>query len=393
MKVLHIIPSLGPNRGGPSQVIIEMVAALRKLSIDAQIVTTNDNANALLDVPLFEPIQYNQVPIRFFPKQRFPFHSLDEFLYCPQLTQWFNDNVSQYDLVHVHAIFSYVTTTAMCICQKKKVPYVIRPLGQLCRWSLKQGYLKKKIYLSLVERANLNGASGIHLTSDFEEAELEDVQLKTKRFMIPNGFNPSARIDGAEKLLRNKLNLPENTPTILFLSRLHPKKGLERLISVLSLLKDLDFVFILAGSGSDEYEKKIGQLLIEAGIDHKTKRVGFVEGELKMMLLQGANLFVLPSQSENFGVAALEALASGTPVFITPDVGLSSMVENHNIGYVVRADASEMEKQLRYCVGHLDELKQKGKKAREIVEEIYAWNKIVTDIVKMYDDILRSQHV
>ncbi|MBD2521539.1 glycosyltransferase [Nostoc sp. FACHB-133] len=393
MRILHIIPSIASVRGGPSQAVIEVVKALRNENIEAEIVTTNDNGNDLLDVPLGRRIEYNQVPVNFFKRFSPKVGSIREFAFSRELTIWLWQNISKYDLLHVHAIFSYPSTVAMAIARFQGVPYIVRPLGQLCEWSLQQSSRKKQIYLQLIEKANLNYSKSIHFTSKQEQQEASQLNLSSPSFILPHGvdipnINPNAR-----QHLRQYLNLPDDEPIILFLSRLHHKKGLEYLIPALGKLSDYRFTFVLAGSGSQEYESEIKSLLVSNGIKNRTHITGFVKGEIKDLIMQGSDLFALTSYSENFGVAALEALAVGLPVLLTPGIALADLVAQQHLGYVTELQVTAIAAAIQQVLDCPEEAQKRGDRARKFVLENYTWDCIASRLISVYTEIIESQTV
>lgn len=389
MKILHVIPSVSPARGGTSRAILDMVFALRDCGIDAEIATTNDDGDNLLDVPLGKSIIYDRVPTYFFSRFSPQLSALREFAFSGSFTAWLFQNITKYDLIHVHALFSYTSTVAMSIARLKDVPYITTPHGLLCEWSLQQSGQKKQAYLNLIERANLDRARAIHVTCEQERDDVVALNFKSPISILPLALTEMpAEIPNAAKLLRQSLNCPADEPIILFLARLHYKKGLEYLIPALGKLENRRFTFVIAGNGSPAYEAEIKALVVAAGIEQRTRMVGFVEGDRKDLLIQGADLFALTSHSENFGIAVLEALIVGTPVLLTPGVGLASVVLDNDLGYVADLNIDAISQALDRYLSDPDRAKQLGISARQFAIENYNWDKIAVDLMRVYQSII-----
>lgn len=367
-----------------------MVRALRLQGIEAEIATTNDDGDQVLDIPLQQWIEYQGVPVKFFSRYSPGITSIREFAFSSSLTHWLWCSSQKYDLLHIHAIFSYPSTIAMTIARLRQIPYIVRPLGQLCQWSLQQGQRKKQLYLDLIERANLQNSQALHFTSVQEQQEAMQLGLSTSSFIVPHGLVLPDRLPDARQQLRQRLNLPDQQPIILFLSRLHPKKGLDYLIPALAACQDLPFTFVLAGEGSPSYEAALKEQIQLAGLADRTLQVGFVAGEFKQLLLQGADLFALTSHSENFGLAVLEALAAGLPVLTTPNVALADVVKQERLGWVTPLDCQSIAGQLRQVLQSPQMAQFMGRSAQSVVQNRYSWQAIASSLIKRYQTVLQS---
>jgi glycosyltransferase involved in cell wall biosynthesis len=396
MKILHVIPSISLVRGGPSQAVIDIVKALGDRGIEAEILTTNDDGPNLLDVPLGQLVKYQQVPVRFFSRFSPPIKPIREFAFSSQLTQWLWQHIQDYDLVHLHAIFSYTCTATMAIARLQNVPYIVRPNGLLCTWSLQQSRLKKQIYLAAIERANLNNSRAMEFTAAQEQQEVAALALKAQNFILPYGLSVPESISDARWRLRQKLQISAEVPIILFMSRLHHKKGLEYLIPALGKLKNSNFSFVMAGNGSPEYEEKLENLLQGSGIKDRTYRTGFVRGEMKNLLLQGADIFALTSHSESFGLAVLEAIAAGLSIVTTSGVPLSTMVRQHQLGVITEVEIDKIALAIQDCLQDLQNPQQteaRRDRAYELIQQNYTWDCIAKNLIDVYQNILQNQNL
>jgi glycosyltransferase involved in cell wall biosynthesis len=149
MKVLHVIPSIAKVKGGPTQIILEMVKALRECGIDAEIATTDDNGSERLDLPLRQRLEYEQVPVWFLPRFSQP---MRDFIFSADLTCWLWKHLKDYDLLHTHYLFSFAPTCAAAIARQQKIPYIVTPYGMLTpgRWLINSSKSKSIQKLSVI---------------------------------------------------------------------------------------------------------------------------------------------------------------------------------------------------------------------------------------------------
>lgn len=390
MKVLHVIPSVSPALGGPTQVVLNLVKALREHGVDAEIATTNDNGSELLDVPLNQRLEYEQVPVWFLPRFSPP---MKEFIFSAALTRWLWQHLRDYDIIHTHYLFSYASTCAGAIARLQGIPYTVRTIGQLTPWALAQSGLKKRIYTFLIERHNLNCAGAIHCTSAGEVEDVGNFGIQTPTINLPLGVNHPIDWPEAKQKLHNVYGISTTTPVVLFLSRLHPKKRPDLLLQALSQLaaQNYDFHLILAGSGEVDYLSYLTNLVSSLGLQERTSIPGFVTGGDKNLLLQAADIFVLPSFSENFGVAVAEAMAAGLPVVITPDVQISPEIAAEQAGLVVEGEVEPLANAIAQLLTSPNLRRQLGENGKRLANRRYSWSAIAQNLICVYSAIIKGQ--
>ena len=390
MRIIQIIPSISLVYGGPSQMVLGLSAALAAKNIDVTIITTDSNGDIgqlPLDVPLNQPIQQNGYQIIYFrcyPWRRYKFSS--------SLLQWLNENARQFDLAHLHAIFSPVATLAATIARYHHLPYIIRPCGMLDPADLQKKKRLKQIYATLLERPNLAGAAAIHFTSK-EEAKISErfgldctVKMPVPRdLVIPLGVTA----DLFPKRLRES-----QVPIILFMSRIEPKKGLDLLIPALeSILESgIAFHFILAGSNPQDadYETQIKVQIHNSSLAKYTTITGFVSGDLKVELLTKADLFVLPSYYENFGIAVAEAMAAGVPVVISDRIHIAEDIQQAEAGWVGPLEVGAIANSIKSALLNPQERQRRGLNGKEYAKNHYNWEAIAQQTIDAYQQILSS---
>ena len=387
MRILQIVPSVSLVYGGPSQMVLGLSKALAAEGIEVTLITTNSNGDTYqppLDVPIAQPIQQDGYEIIYFPCS--PFR---RYKFSVGLLQWLTKNAHKYDVAHIHALFSPVSTAAATIARNKQLPYILRPLGTLDPADLQKKKQLKQIYGRLLEKPNLAGAAGIHFTS-LEEAKVsERYGTKTKDLVIPLGVDLPSNLPAKGKA-RARLGIKSDCPLILFMSRIDPKKGLDLLLPALEKLQaaELDFHFVLAGGNPQDvdYKDRIKQAIQTSTLAEHTTITGFVIGELKLALLQDADVFVLPSYYENFGIAVAEAMAIGIPVVISDRVHIWQDIQSANAGWVTPCEVGELTKALQSAIETPEERKQRGENARQLTKAKYSWKAIAQEMIEAYQN-------
>ncbi|WP_071518822.1 hormogonium polysaccharide biosynthesis glycosyltransferase HpsP [Geitlerinema sp. PCC 9228] len=396
MRVLQIVPSIALVYGGPSQMVLGLSSALAQQGVDVTIVTTNANGDAgqpPLDVPLRVPVREGDYTVWYFPC------SWRRYKFSGELLSWLWQHAGDFDVAHIHALFSPLSTLAAKVARWRGLPYVLRPLGTLDPADLRKKKFLKQLYGWGLERGNLAGAARVHFTTAQEARVSRRFGTNTTDAIVPLGVElPALDPDVAAQpraFVQQQLQVPSDRPLVLFLSRIEPKKGLDILIPALEELcrRDLDFHLVLAGSNPQDpqYEDNIRRQVEHSVLAERTTMPGFVRGNLKVALLQAADVFALFSYYENFGIAVAEAMAAGTAVAISRGVYIWEEVEQAQAGWVSSADVLAATDVLTQALSHPEECDWRGAKGRVYARQHFSWEAIAASTQQIYQDAITSQ--
>lgn len=372
MKILHCIPDLNLSSGGPSLSVWSLVTGLRRLNIDVDIVTyeSQDGNDKMIGESLF---------VKTIPSPRFR-----RFGYSVSLKNFLQN--SSYEIFHGHSLWQYSVHAMAKTARKKNLPYIIAPRGTLEPWSLKVGKCKKKLVLALYQRNDLAKAACIHATASMEAENIRKLGFKNPIAVIPNG------IDISEYSLKPE-TIKKEKNTILFLSRIHPKKGIENLIEAwYQTNKTLrqNWQIEIVGNGVKNYIASLQKLIETKGLQEEIKIIGPQYGSAKLKAYHQADLFVLPTYSENFGMVVTEALSCGVPVITTKGTPWEEL-NTYNAGWWIDIGVQPLVEVLQKALCLSEEQRQQmGQNGRKLVEEKYSIEAVAAQMIQLYRWILNE---
>ncbi|MEN0019916.1 MAG: glycosyltransferase [Planctomycetota bacterium] len=281
----------------------------------------------------------------------------------------FAELARQADVVHFHGMWDPKAVALGKIAKRVGTPYVVSPHGMLDDWSMTQSALKKRVFSTLLSNAWLSNAAAVICTA---QRELEQVRTRLPKpgigCAVPLVFKTDEyRAPPGPQLARARFELAtSDLPKLLFLSRLHYKKGVEHLIDAAGLLAERGspHALLIAGPGDDSYVAELKQRVTDLGLDGTTAFLGMVSGPDKVSLYEAADMMVLPTSQENYGYVFFESLAAGTPLITTPGVDTSAELASSGAAWIVEQDATRIADEIQKHTGDLEHLASLGRAAR-----------------------------
>jgi glycosyltransferase involved in cell wall biosynthesis len=382
IRVLHVIPSISAVHGGPSLAVRQMSRAMVNTDILLEVATTDDDGPGKRLMPVSTNASGVNTPIWYFRKV------LEFYKVAPGFMVWFWRHAREYDVVHIHALFSFLSVVAAGIAVFRRVPYIVRPLGTLSAYGVaRRRPFLKRVSIALIEGPLLRRAAFVHFTSEVERKEAEGLGIPFRGVVIPLAVESclSALPERGESTLTGA----SSAPTVLYLSRLDPKKNVESLLRALCLvLKESPATeLVIAGSGDDRYVAALKQLASDLGISAAVKWAGYVSGDAKAALLRDADLFALPSYSENFGIAVAEALAAGLPCVVSSGVAISSEIAEYGAGAVVSTSPESIAVAIINLIGDLSARRLAAEAALRLARERFSMAAMGSRLAALYNEI------
>ena len=381
MKVVHVIGSIDPAFGGPPGVVMRIAAAQAAKGHNVHIVSYADAEaeprirRALLDVPGILDVERHLLPE--------PGRS--ERILALATRRPLTEIIAGADAVHLHGVWEPILRQAANVARSAGIPYCVRLAGMLDPWSLQQKYWKKRIALALGYRRMLDEAAFIHVLNDDEARLLAPLNLRAPTRTIPNGIF----LDEIEPLppkgsFSNQHSALAGRRFVLFLSRLHTKKGLDYLVDAYARLApqwpDVDLV--IAGP-DDGAEASLRSAIATHGLGKRVHLVGGLYGREKLEALCDAACFCLPSRQEGFSVAITEALACGAPVVISKECHFPE-VAAVGAGMVVDLNAEAVASALSAILADAETAEAMRAAGRALVRQRFTWPVIADMTLNAY---------
>lgn len=378
LKIVHTVASLNSRSGGPARTITALCEALGKLNVETRLITQSiEGLNDSNIFPLPELVQTS-----FVKAWRIPYLGA---LYSPRsrATLWRQSTLLGAQLIHNHGLWLPFNHDSAAVARRLRIPLMISPRGMVEAWALKHRAWKKKWAWLAYQKADLTQARAFHATSIMEAKNLRSLGFTQPIALIPNGVDtPARRSQHADR---------GNGPrTALFLSRIHPKKGLLNLVRAWNRVRPKGWRVLIIGPDEANYRLEVEREIDALRLRDVFSVPGPVDDVEKWDCFFAADLFVLPSFSENFGVVVAEALASGIPVITTKGAPWENLV-THNCGWWVDVGVEPLAEAIREATQLSDaERSAMGARGRDLARKQYNWQRVAENMSSVYEWVIRG---
>lgn len=366
MKLLIFLTNIDQNKGGPSRSVPLLVKGLAELGVDVTLMVI-ESGDMNLHVLEGTSAKLHLIPEDY--KRR----DLESFI-----------RREKFNVIHGQCIWEPLFHHVRVIADKNHIPFLLTPRGTLEPWSLQQKKWKKKIARWLYQDKDLRKCACIYTTADMEAKHVRELGFENPISVIPNGIETSGypcRLDPAV-----------DKKQVLFLSRIHPKKGIEVLLAAWKrvIVAHPGWSLLIVGNGDDSYIQSLKDKVNEMSLSDTVRISLPVFGEEKIALYQSSSLFVLPSYSENFGMVIAEALSCGVPV-ITTDNTPWELLNETQTGWCISLTEDNLVNAMEEALSmDSDTLYQMGQKGSREVYERFDYHSVAKKNVELYSWIIEG---
>jgi glycosyltransferase involved in cell wall biosynthesis len=352
--------------------------------LEVHVATTDDNGPDRLAAPDSKPLVKESVSYWIFPRQiRF-------YTFSWQLAKWLLRHVAEFDVIHIHALFSFASVVAAVCAKRRGIPYIVRPLGTLNQWGMhKRRPWLKRLSFRFIESRIIKSAAGVQYTSEQEALEAGQLGVDHSPLIVPNPVDVSASRGKPGGFRAAYPQLTDGAVLVLFLSRLDPKKGLDLLLNAFARVREKhpEATLVIAGDGDPAFVAGLKRCSQRLGLDEGILWPGFLQGREKLDALADADLFILPSYSENFGVAVVETMAAGLPVIVSDQVGIHREISASGAGIVVRCSESELVHALQRMIMNPTLRTEAGQNGQKLAAR-FSVETVCDQLVTLYQEII-----
>lgn len=385
MRFLNVIPYWGVEYGGPFVNISNISVNLVLNGHESTIITTSKTPEQFGSTyPLRIGNQEIKLPI--YVCKSFE----NTFCFSSEFVKKLSELARKNDCIFIHGFWRFPTTFASSFCRNHRIPYCIFTHAMFTPWSLSQNKLMKRIYLRLFEKENLNNANYIFAYNDNELIELQRRKIDTKVCHFTNALNKDEILESYKIRQESKKSALSNVFNILYLSRIHPKKGLLLLIDAIRELIQTrtDIRLVVAGPSENiHYLKKIKDFIKKNRLGDYIFFKGIVTGEDKRRTFSEADIFVLPSLDEaSFPLAVLEAMSFGLPVVVTAGCKMPGI--DNKMGYVKEYNPSAIASAILKLIENRELAEAMGTTGFEYVLNNFTWDKKIVELIQIIENNL-----
>ncbi len=400
MKYLCVIPSYYPafKFGGSVTAIHALNAAMARAGAEVTVYTT--------DVGLYGQVESDKesivdgVKVTYF--SYFPgldFLGQTGWHFSPSMTSALIKNVKNYDILYLPAIWNYPTLAAAICCRLFKKPYVIAPHGSLYPFTFSRKSWKKLPYYWLIAKKIIWGAAAVHFTTEDEKEKTSaNLGFSGRTILVPNGQSADefSKLPKANKLCQKYPELKDKK-VIFFLGRIDWIKGLDLLAKSFALVlrKRPDAHLLIVGPDENGYEQKIRDLLKKERALKAATFTGNLTGNERLEAFSVSYMFVLPSHSENFSMAAIEAMAAGIPVIVSDNVGINREISRNRAGLVVKCEPAQIAENMIKLLENTQLVEELTANAKTMVREYYDIDRVaqlmISELQKTMNKAGKSQ--